>query len=63
MNDYSILEIKTILNPPIILNFTDYVNCPVCDIEIDVKDKEVDNNSTVDCYNCNHLIKFKIVKV
>jgi hypothetical protein len=63
MKDYTILEIKTVLNPPIILNFTDYVNCPICDNEIDVKDMEVDNNSSVDCENCNHTIKFKIVKI
>lgn len=63
MKDYTILEIKTVLNPPIILNFTDYVNCPICDNEIDVKDLEVDNNSSVDCENCNHTIKFKIVKI
>ncbi len=63
MKDYTILEIKTVLNPPIILNFTDYVNCPICDNEIDVKDIEVDNNSSVDCENCNHTIKFKIVKI
>lgn len=63
MNDYSILEIKTILNPPIKLNFTDYVNCPVCDIEIDIKDMEVDNDISVNCDNCNHSIKFKIVNV
>ena len=63
MKDYTILEIKTVLNPPIILNFTDYVNCPICDNEIDVKDTEVDNNSSVDCEICNHTIKFKIVKI
>ncbi|TAF09128.1 MAG: hypothetical protein EAZ75_09225 [Flavobacteriia bacterium] len=63
MKDYTILEIKTVLNPPIILNFTDYVNCPICDNEIDVKDMKVDNNSSVDCENCNHTIKFKIVKI
>lgn len=63
MKDYTILEIKTVLNPPIILNFTDYVNCPICDNEIDVKDMEVDNNSSVNCENCNHTIKFKIVKI
>ncbi len=63
MKDYSILEIKTVLKPPIILNFTDYINCPICDNEIDVKDMEVDKNSYFDCENCNHTIKFKIVKI
>lgn len=35
MIDYSILNIPTVLNPPIILKDIIY-NCPVCDYEIDI---------------------------
>ena len=62
-NYYTILEIKTVLTPPIIINFTDYVNCPICEIEIEVKDKQIDDNSSVYCEDCNHTIKFKILKI
>ena len=63
MVDFSILEVATISNAPVKLNFVDYINCPVCDFEIDVKDEEVDNDSTICCENCEHTIKFDIVKV
>lgn len=63
MEDFSILEVPTVLNPPIILNFIDYINCSVCDFEIDVKDKEVDDKSIVFCENCKHAIKLKIVQI
>jgi DNA-directed RNA polymerase subunit RPC12/RpoP len=59
---YSILEIKTVLTPPIKLNFLDDVNCPICDIEIDVKGKIINNQSFVRCKDCNHKISFKIVQ-
>lgn len=63
MEDYSIIEIKTVLTPPIKFNFIDDINCPICDIEIDVKDKEIDDNSFVYCEDCKHIIKFKIIKI
>jgi hypothetical protein len=63
MQEYSIIEIKTVLIPPIIVNFLDDVNCPVCDIEIDVRNKEIDQNSSVYCQDCKHTIKLKIVKI
>jgi|UPI0003765950 hypothetical protein len=63
MEDYSIIEIKTVLASPVTLNFVDYVNCPICDIEIDVRNKVVDDNSFVFCEGCNHTINFIIVKI
>jgi len=63
MENYTILEIKTVLTPPITINFIDYVNCPICDVEIDMKDKEIDDNSSVFCEGCDHTIKFSIVKI
>jgi DNA-directed RNA polymerase subunit RPC12/RpoP len=61
MIDYSILNIPTVLNPPIILKDIIY-NCPVCDYEIDI-DMIVDNNSFIRCENCDHKIKLKIIKI
>jgi uncharacterized paraquat-inducible protein A len=63
MENYSIIEIKTVLSSPIILDFVDDINCPICDIEIDVRNKEIDDNSFANCENCNHTIKFKLVKI
>lgn len=62
-DDYSILEVKTIHKPPIKLDFVDYVNCPICDIEIDVKNKIINQNSSVYCEDCKHTIVFKIIKI
>ena len=63
MENITFFEIKTILNLPFIINFIDYVNCPICDIEIDVRGKEIDFNSSVYCEDCKHIIKFVIVKI
>ena len=63
MKNCSIIEVKTILSTPINLDFVDYINCYVCDYEIDLKNLLVDNNSYVECDNCNHIHKFKIVKI
>lgn len=61
MNEYSILEIPTILTFPIKLTDIIY-NCPVCDYEIDIN-MIVDDNSFIKCDNCDHSIKFKINKI
>lgn len=58
MIEYSILNIPTLLNPPIRLIDVIY-NCPVCDYEIEI-DMLVDDNSFVQCDGCEHIIKFKI---
>ncbi|APZ44788.1 hypothetical protein BW723_00110 [Polaribacter reichenbachii] len=63
MENYSISEIKTVLKPPIIINFIDEINCPICDIEIYLKDKLIDNDSFVYCKDCNHKIVFRIIKI
>lgn len=60
MENQSIVKVKTVFNPPVKLNFIDFVNCPVCEFEIDLKDKIVDDKSFVLCDNCNHKINFKI---
>jgi hypothetical protein len=60
---HSVLEIKTVLNPPIKLNFVDYVECPICQIEIDIYDKIIDNKSFARCHDCNHTIHFTIVNI
>lgn len=62
-NSYSFLEVKTIKSPPIKLDFVDYVNCPICDIEIDVKNKIINQKSSVYCEDCKHIIVFKIIKI
>ena len=63
MNDFSISEIKTILDPPIKINFVDEINCPICDFNINVKNKIVDNGSFIYCKGCEHKIVFKITKI
>ncbi len=61
MIEYSILEIPTVLHPPIKLIDIIY-NCPVCDYEIEI-DMFVDDNSAVKCDVCNHITKFKIIRI
>lgn len=61
MKEYSILEIPTVLNPPIKLIDIIY-NCPICDYEIEI-DMDVDDNSFVNCDCCDHIIKFRIKKI
>ena len=63
MENYSIIEIKSVLEPPFILDFCEFVNCPICDYEIEVLNTIVDNNSTINCENCEHNIKFECVKI
>lgn len=62
-HNYTVLEVNTINKPPIKLDFVDYINCPICDIEIDVKNKIIDDKSYVYCEDCNHKIKFEIINV
>ncbi len=61
MIEYSILEIPTILNPPIRLRDIIY-NCPVCDCESEI-DMLVDDDSIIKCDVCDHITKFKIKKI
>lgn len=61
MAEYSTLNIPTVLNPPIKLIDIIY-NCPVCDYEI-IIDTIVDDNSCIECDNCNHKIKLKIKRI
>ena len=56
-------EIKTIHPPPYKLDFVDYINCPICDFEIDVYNKVVDVNSTIWCDVCEHNIQLKSIKI
>jgi len=61
MIEYSILEIPTVLNPPIKIIDVIY-SCPVCDYEIEI-DMFVDDNSFVKCNGCDHITKFKIKRI
>lgn len=61
MIDCTILDVYTVLVTPIWLKDIIY-NCPVCDCEIDI-DMIVDDNSFIICDNCEHIIKFKIIKI
>jgi hypothetical protein len=61
MTDYSILEIPTVLGPPLKLIDIIY-NCPVCDFEIEM-DMFVDDNSFISCDVCDHVTKFRIKKI
>lgn len=61
MKEYSTLFIPTSLNPPILLSDIIY-NCPVCDNEIEINIL-ADNESSIKCDLCNHIIKFEIKKI
>jgi DNA-directed RNA polymerase subunit RPC12/RpoP len=61
MIEFSILNIPTVLNQPIKLTDILY-NCPVCDYEIEI-DMIVNDNSSIKCDNCDHIIKLKIKKI
>jgi hypothetical protein len=58
MIEHSILEIPTVLHPPIKLIDVIY-NCPVCDYEIEI-DMLVNDDSFVKCDICDHITKLKI---
>ncbi len=61
MKNYSILDIPTILNPPIVLKDITY-NCPICDLEIEI-DCILVNDSQIQCENCEHIIILKIKNI
>ena len=61
MTDSTILYIPTVQNLPIILRDIVY-NCPVCDYEIEI-DLIVDENSSLICEVCDHIIKLEIKKI
>ncbi len=61
MEEYTILEIPTVLTPPFELNHIDY-NCPVCDFEIEIN-MIIEANSSITCDNCDHTIKLRIKKI
>lgn len=61
MIEYSILEIPTVLNPPIKIIDVLY-NCHVCEYEIEIN-MFVDDNSFIKCDVCEHITKFKIKKI
>lgn len=63
MEDFSIIKVNSVIDPPFSLNFCDFVNCPVCDYEIDVFNIILDSNTTVNCDACDHTIKFECVKI
>jgi hypothetical protein len=63
MDDCSILEILSVYTPPYVLNFVEFINCPICEMEIDVYNKMVDENSYAYCEDCKHKIQFKLVKI
>jgi hypothetical protein len=63
VEDYSTLEILSIYKPPYILDFVEYVSCPNCEMEIDIFNRIVDENSFVYCEDCEHTIRFKLVKI
>ena len=64
MSEYSILRIPTIWDFP--LDFTGMrsitYNCPRCDLEIEI-DGIVEKDSYISCENCDHEIRFEVVKV
>lgn len=61
MIEFSILEIPTVLHPPIKIIDVIY-NCPICDYEIEI-DMFVDDTTSIKCDGCDHTIKFKIKKI
>ncbi len=60
----SILEIPTVLKPPISLKFAgDCIACPICEIDIDMKDQLINDDDFAYCEDCNHKVIFKIKKI
>lgn len=63
------VEIASAIPPPIYLGMCDSINCPICDIDlsdelsIDLKNFAVDDNSSIQCKDCDLLIKFKIKRI
>lgn len=63
MENYSILDVFSVYTPPYILDFVEYINCPVCETEINVFKTIIDVDSSVNCENCEHTIQFNSVKI
>ena len=63
MEDFSILDIKSVYEPPYILDFFEYLICPVCETEIYVFKTLIDESSFFICENCEHTIRFNFVKI
>ncbi|GEJ31351.1 hypothetical protein FPC831_2010004 [Flavobacterium psychrophilum] len=61
MKDYSILDIPTVLNSPIVLKDISF-NCPVCDFEIEI-DLILINENSIECENCEHITLIKIKNI
>lgn len=61
MVESTVLEVHTVLNPPINLKEIS-CNCPRCDYEINIE-AMVDDNSSFKCENCDHKILMKIKKI
>lgn len=63
MNEY-VIKIPTVLNFP--MDFTGErsitYNCPFCDLEIEI-DMILEENSSLECENCDCKFKFEIVRV
>lgn len=59
--DYSILPIPSVLDLPFKLKDILY-NCPVCNFEIEI-DLILNENSFIECDNCEHRIKLRLKKI
>jgi hypothetical protein len=68
MLDYTI-EIPSLNSFPIKLNMCDSIDCPICEISlsdelnIDLDTFDIDENTTINCKDCNLQLKFKIVQI
>lgn len=62
-----VIEILSVLKPPIKLGFITALECPCCEywldehLNIDLNTFEVDDNTEIYCGNCDTLIRFKII--
>lgn len=59
----SVFQVKTVKNPPLKLDFVEFLDCPVCDFELEVYDQIIEDGSSVSCENCRHKVIFEIVKI
>jgi hypothetical protein len=57
------INLYSIYSPPFKIDFTEFINCPVCDFEIDFLNKEVDVNTIICCEICNQKLNIKFVKI
>lgn len=56
------IDLYSIYSPPYKIDFTEFINRPVCSLEIDIFNEVVDKDTIICCEMCNQKINFKFTK-